>query len=208
VLDGSLAQHAMASLKRLLIGFGLGGIVGTILGFCSGMLARFERVIGPTIRVLAPIPPVAWIPLLVIVLGIGEGSKIGLITIGTFFVMYLASFEAVRSTDQRLVDVGRVFEKGTWEACWTIFVPSALPPVLVGIRTSLALSWILLIAAEVIASAEGLGWFIWDSRNFSRPADMIVGMIAVGALGGFSDWLVVRLSRPFLAWRTDYEARN
>lgn len=206
LLDGTIWIHSMASMKRLLAGFFLGGLLGTLLGFASGILAPIERMLRSTIRMLAPIPPVAWIPILVIVMGIGEGSKIGLLVIGTFFVLYLASFEAVRTTDQRLVDVARVFEKTTWEVTWSVFVPAAMPHVLVGARTALALSWILLIAAEVIASSDGLGWFIWDSRNFSRPADMVVGMIAVGALGGTTDWLVVRLTKPFMEWRTDYKA--
>ena len=200
--------HSVASLKRLFSGFLLGGILGTVLGFATGVVSPIERMLSPTIRVLSPIPPIAWIPLLVVVMGIGEGSKIGLLTIGTFFVLYLSSFQSVRNTDQRLVDVARALEKTTWETTWTIFVPAALPPVLVGARTALALSWILLIAAEVIASADGLGWFIWDSRNFSRPADMLVGMAAVGALGGVTDWLVVKLTRPYLAWRTDYQGER
>lgn len=206
--DGTLWLHSVASMKRLLAGFLIGGILGTILGFGAGIMRPLERLLGPVVRLLAPIPPVAWIPLLVIVFGIGEWSKLGLLAIGTFFVLYLASFEAVRTTDQRLVDVARVFEKSTWDLTWTVFVPSALPQVLVGARTALALSWILLIAAEVIASSDGLGWFIWDSRNFSRPADMVVGMIAVGILGGATDWLVVRVSSRFLSWRTDYQAEG
>jgi len=205
LLSGEVLIHSWASLKRLLSGFLIGAVGGVLVGASIGLSKRTEAVIAPTLQFLSPVPPIAWIPLLVVAFGIGELSKVLLVAVGVFFIVCFNTIEGIRGTEDALVDVGRVYEKRWYEMAIFVLVPSAMPSIFSGLRVGMALSWILLIAAEVIASSRGLGWLIWDSRNFSRPDDMLVGVIAVGALGKFTDYLLATAQAWVLRWRQTFK---
>lgn len=204
LLNGELWIHSFVSLNRLIVGFLIGTGLGLFLGIIVGVSKLGEKLIAPTIQILAPIPPIAWIPLLIILLGIGEASKIGLIIIASLVVVYINTVQGIRATDQKLVEVAQVSKKSTKELITKILLPSATPNILTGMRVALGLSWILLIAAEVIASSNGLGWFIWDARNFSRPDDMIVGMITIGIWGKLSDMALIGLEKRLTLWKKSF----
>jgi len=206
-LNGTLMVHVEASIWRLVLGFGIGAAIGISVGSWIGLSRIAQRFLEPTISILAPIPPPAWIPLLVITLGIEEASKIWLIAIGVFFVLVTNTVSGIRGVDSRLVEVALVFDKSAWETLTGILLPGALPTILTGLRVALGLSWILLIAAELIAAQKGLGWFIWDSRNFSRPDDMIAGMLTIGFLGMMSDKIVLYIRNQCLVWQTSFEGQ-
>lgn len=206
-MSGKLVRHGYVSLRRLLIGFVAGSGAGVALGTTVGLSRSAERLVGPTVQLLAPIPVVAWIPLIIVLLGIGELSKSAVVALGTFFVVYFNTVQGVRNADQKLVEVAYVYGKTPFQLVTGVLMPSALPSVLTGLRVALGLSWVLLVVAEIIASSEGLGWLIWDSRNFSRPDDMIVGMIAVGILGKLSDQSLAALQRWLLRWRQNYQGQ-
>lgn len=206
-VSGKLLIHSIVSLYRLAFGFAIGTLIGLSLGVIVGTSKFAERLFAPTIQFLAPIPPIAWIPLLIILLGIGEASKIGLIIIASFIVVYLNTVQGIRSTDQKLVDVAHVLRKSNKELIKKVLLPSATPHIFTGMRIALGLSWILLIAAEVIASSKGLGWLIWDSRNFSRPDDLFVGIIMIGILGKLSDMALVTFEKQLTHWRTVFQGK-
>jgi len=199
--NGSLFVHCAASLRRLVLGYLIGTVLGLFLGASVGVSKLTQRLISPTIQFLVPIPPIAWIPLLIILLGIGEVSKVALVALASFFTLYFNTVQGFRATDQKLVDVANVYKKSNLELVFKVLFPSAMPQIFAGLRSALALSWILLIAAEVIASSKGLGWLIWDARNFSRPDDMIVGIITIGILGKLSDSALVALENRVVRWR-------
>ncbi|MEL4896867.1 ABC transporter permease [Crocosphaera sp. Alani8] len=202
--DGRLLEHSLISLKRLFLGFSLGTTLGIIMGTLVGYSRFSARLFEPSILGLIPVPPIAWIPLLVIVFGIGEASKIALISIGSFCTLFLQASYGIRSADKELVEVAYVLEKSDWSLLLKILLPSALPSILSSMRVAMALSWTLLMASEIIASSKGLGWLMWDSRNFSRPDDMIVGMVAVGILGKITDSMLVALEKYLTRWRQTY----
>jgi sulfonate transport system permease protein len=202
--DGTMLGHAWASIARLFQGFVLGAIGGVVAGAWIGLSRQVQRLLEPTISVLAPIPPTAWIPLLIILLGIHEASKIWLIAIGVFFVVAGNTVAGIRHVDARLVEVARIYGKDRSEVLFDILVPAAMPAILTGLRLGLSLSWILLIAAELIAANKGLGWFIYDARNFSRPDDMIAGMVCIGALGAATDRSMLLLQRHLLRWQSSF----
>lgn len=204
LLDLQLFRHAGISLFRLFSGFALGTLAGVVLGAIVGSTRLGARLFEPTALSLIPIPPIAWIPLLIILFDIGDLSKIILISIGSFCTLFIHTAYGIRATDQNLVEVADVLGKGKLTRLWRILLPSAVPGILSSMRVALALSWTLLIASEVIASSKGLGWLIWDSRNFSRPDDMIVGMVAIGILGKLTDWLLVLLEQYLTRWRVTY----
>lgn len=204
---GTLTDQIWASLYRLLIGFGLGAIAGILLGSWVGVSRTAQRAFQPTIGVLAPIPPTAWIPLLIILFGIHEASKIWLIAIGAFFVVTTNTVSGIRHVDQRLVEIAQIYDKNRWEILSSVLIPAAMPAILTGLRLGLGLSWILLIAAELIAANKGLGWFIYDARNFARPDDMIAGMICIGVLGAMSDRLMLYTQRYLLRWQNSFSGQ-
>jgi len=202
--DGTLLRHISISLGRLVLGFSIGTGLGILIGVLVAFRPTAARFLEPTILSLIPIPPIAWIPLLIIVLGIGENAKIALISIGSFCTLFLQAAYGIRTGDRMLVEMARVLNKGDRAILWRILFPGALPGILASMRVALALSWTLLIASEVIASSSGLGWLIWNARNFSRPNDMFVGMATVGMLGKCSDWGLVVLEARLTRWRRSF----
>lgn len=211
IWSGELLAHARVSLGRLLGGFFLGTILAILLGALVGLSKTAERMVAPTIQALSPIPPTAWIPMVIILFGIEELSKTALISIGAFSVVYFSTVQGIRGADQKLVEVAATLEKSRRDLVSYVLLPSAAPSILTGMRVALALSWILLIAAEMIGAKMvsttsrqeglGLGWLIYDARNFGRADDMIVGMIAIGLLGKGSDMSMAWLEKRVLRWR-------
>ena len=199
--NGKIIKHVVVSFERLVIGFIIGSLLGVSLGILVAFRPLASRLLEPTILSLIPIPPIAWIPLLIIFLGIGEGSKIALISIGSFCTLFIQTAYGIRTADQSLVEMARANNKTAIAILSRVLFPSALPGILASMRVALALSWTLLIASEVIASSSGLGWLIWNARNFSRPDDMIVGMVTVGFLGKMSDWTLVKVETTVTRWR-------
>lgn len=203
--SGTLLVQAHFSLLRLLTGFVLGSLAGVLLGTIVGTSKTGEKLLAPTLSFLAPIPAIAWVPLLIILFGIGESSKIALIGIASAVIVYTHTTQGIRSTDQKLVEVAHIYKKSKIDLVRKILLPSALPQIFIGTRIALGLSWVLLVAAEVIASSNGLGWLIWDARNFSRPDDMFVGMITIGALGKLTDQILVLMEHKTTRWRNVFQ---
>jgi sulfonate transport system permease protein len=203
--DGSLVHHSTVSLRRLGLGFVAGLMPAALLGTAVGYSRLTERLFAPTISVLAPIPVTGWIPIVIIIAGVDELSKVAVIAIGTFFPVYFATVNGIRNADPRLVEVARLYEKGPLTTLTRILLPGALDSMFLGMRSSLGLAWVLLIVAEVIASSDGIGWLMWDARNFARPADMIVGMVTAGVLGAGSAKVLAWVQRRLLFWRLTFE---
>ncbi|KKL58927.1 hypothetical protein LCGC14_2220440, partial [marine sediment metagenome] len=143
LFNGQLLIHSSVSLFRFLIGFALGSFLGLLFGVVVGVSKLGERLIAPTIGLFAPIPPIAWIPLLIIFFGIGEGSKIGLIAIASAVVIYISTVQGIRSVDQKLIEVAKSYNKSTKDLLIKVLLPSAIPNILTGMRVALGLSWIL-----------------------------------------------------------------
>jgi sulfonate transport system permease protein len=207
VKDGTLFGHIVVSLRRLAIGFVAGAALAVTLGMVVGLSRWCELLFAPTVGLLAPVPVSAWIPLVIILCGIGEGTKVALIAIGIFFIMFFSTVQGIRSTDPRLIEVARVYGKTSTQLVTKILLPSAIGSMLQGARAGLGLGWVLLIVAEVIASSEGLGWLMWDARTFGRSATMIVAMITVGVLGGLSDWILLRVYRLLTFWQPKFQGQ-
>ncbi|MFN6340223.1 MAG: ABC transporter permease [Cyanobacteriota bacterium] len=203
IKNGDLWLHTLVSVRRLAVGFSLGCVSGIIMGLAIGLSKQLERFFMPTFLLLAPIPIIAWIPLFIIVFGI-DGARFAIVAFGSFFILLFGSVEGIRSTDDDLVDMARMYGKSQSELMKCVLFPSATPNIFQSLRTAMAMSWILLIMAEIIASSSGLGWLLWDSRNFGRSDDMIVAMITIGLLGKLADSFIVFLSKRALWWRKTF----
>lgn len=203
--SGTLLTHCVVSLWRLLLGFLAGAGTGVLVGVLIALSPSFCRIAEPTISVLAPIPPIAWVPFIIMLLGIDDTAKIALIAVGTFFILVVHTTHGLRGVSRDFVELTEVLRKNKMELLLFVLLPAALPEIFTGLRISMGLCWTLLLVSEIIASSNGLGWMIWDARNFSRPDDLIVDMIVVGILGRLTDILLAGIERRATSWKATFD---
>ena len=197
---GELQRHVTATLLRVAAGFGLGVIVGTVMGAAAGYWSLVRRLIDPTLQGLRAVPSIAWIPLFILWLGIFETSKVVLIAVGVFFPVYLGVMGAVISVDRKIVEVGRAFRLTGPQMVRRILLPAVLPAYIIALRSGLGLGWMFVIAAEFMGASEGLGYLLIDGQQLGKPAEIVAAIVAFAALGKLTDWLIVGISAPFLRW--------
>ena len=196
-----IVRHTLNSLGRLLMGFLMGCSVGIVVGMLIGYFKWIARTIEPFLLLLIPVPAIAWIPVLIIFFGYEDLSKIVLIAIGSATTLFLATSFAVKNMNRDLLELAHVCRKSDRSILKQIIFPATLPTIFANMRVAMALSWTLLLAAEMISGSNGLGWWIEDSRKFLRPEDMICSMLIIGLLGKLSDWLIVKAGRYFNRWQ-------
>ncbi|MFK3971932.1 ABC transporter permease [Pseudomonas sp. NPDC087358] len=206
--DGALWKHISASLLRVLSGFAIGASLALLFAAWVGLSREAEAYLEPTFAGLRSIPSLAWVPLLLLWLGIGETSKIVLIAIGAFFPVYLNGVAAIRGIDRKLVEVGQMYRFSQRQMIIHLFLPAALPGLFTGLRSGLSLAWMFLVAAELIAATKGLGYLLSDGRETSRPDIVLAAIIVLALLGKLSDGLLAMLEKRFLAWRDTFNGNN
>ena len=205
VQDGSIFRHAAVSSVRVLIGFSIGSILAIAVGSIVGLSARAERLIDPTFQAIRAIPSLAWVPLLLLWFGIDELPKIILISIGAFFPVYLNLVSGIHNVDRKLVELGSIYGLKGVSLVRRIFLPAALPNLLVGLRSGLSLAWMFLVAAELIAATQGLGYLLTDGRETGRADLVMVSIFTLALLGKLSDGVLSWLEHYFLGWRDVYK---
>jgi len=206
--DGALWHHLGASLQRVALGFTLGATAAVAVGLLTGLSRFADRLLDPTLQALRNIPSLAWVPFLLLWLGIDETPKVTLIAIGSFFPVYLNLVTGVRQVDRKLVEVGQIFGLGKARQVLRIFLPAATPYALAGLRIGLGQAWLFLVAAELIASTRGLGFLLIDGQNNLRPDIMLVGILLLALLGKASDFALRRVEAKLLDWADTYESTH
>ncbi|SDL23226.1 ABC transporter permease [Nonomuraea jiangxiensis] len=201
VRRGELWQHVAISGQRVLLGFAAGASVGLVSGAAVGLYAPVRALLAPSIAALRAVPSLAWVPLLVLWLGIAEGPKIVLVAIGAFFPVYTTVSAALAHVDPHLVEAGRAYGLRGLGLLTRIQLPYAAPAVFAGLRLGLAQGWLFLVAAELIASSMGLGFLLIDSQNTGRTDILLLSILLLALLGKTADALLGLLSR-FLAGAT------
>jgi sulfonate transport system permease protein len=199
--SGELAVHVGATLGRVVVGFGLGGLAGTALGALSGQSARFRTLADPTLQAMRSVPSMAWAPLFLLWMGIGEWSKIALIATGVFFPIYLNLSSGILHVDRKLVEVGRLHGYRGFALARRILLPAALPAYFVGLRSGLGLGWMFVVAAEIMGASHGLGFLMVDGETTSRPELILSSIVLFACLGKATDALFEALSRRVFRWR-------
>jgi sulfonate transport system permease protein len=203
-LDGGLWRHVGTSALRVGSGFLLGSSIGVGAGLAVGLDRKVEAYADPLLQALRSVPSLAWVPLLLLWMGIGEAPKITLIAVGAFFPVYLNVVSGVRGVDPRWIEVGRVFGLGRARIVWRIMLPASVPALFTGLRTGLGVAWLYVVAAELIAAESGLGFMLTDGRELSR-ADMIFAAIALLAgCGKLSDGVLKAVERRLLRWHPGF----
>jgi sulfonate transport system permease protein len=199
--SGELARHITATLMRVVAGFGLGVLSGTLLGAVSGYWGLARRLLDPTVQALRAIPSLAWVPLFILWLGIFETSKIVLIAVGVFFPIYLGVMGAILSVDRKIVEVGRTFRLSGPAMIRRILLPAVLPAYVVALRVGLGLGWMFVVAAELMGASEGLGYLLLDGQQLGKPAQIMAAIVIFAILGKATDWLIEIGSAPLLRWQ-------
>ena len=206
--EGALWKHISASLLRVLLGFAIGASLALVFAAWVGLSREAEAWLEPTFAGLRSIPSLAWVPLLLLWLGIDETSKIVLIAIGAFFPVYLNGVAAIRNIDRKLVEVGQMYGFSHRRLVQRILLPAALPGLFTGLRSGMSLAWMFLVAAELIAATKGLGYLLSDGRETSRPDIVLAAIIVLALLGKLSDGLLASLEKRFLAWRDTFNGHS
>jgi NitT/TauT family transport system permease protein len=184
------------SLRRVAAGFGLAVVIGVPLGLVLGWYPAMNQVMNPTIQILRPISPIAWIPVAIIFFGVGDRAAIFLIFLSAFFPIVVASVSGVASVPTIFRRAGRNFGLSRIEVLAKVVFPAALPQILIGLRIALGVAWLVVVAAEMIAVDSGLGYLVIDSRNSGKRYDLVVAaMLVIGAIGLVLDLGFRRLER-------------
>lgn len=204
---GQLARHIAASAARVAWGFVIGGALAVALGLAVGLSRTTEELLAPTLQAIRTIPSLAWVPLLILWLGIDEASKITLVAIGVFFPVYTNLVAGIRQIDRKLVEVGYAYGLRGVSLARQVMLPAALPSLLTGLRIGLAQGWLFLVAAELIAASRGLGFLLIDSQNTGRADIIVLSILVLALLGKTTDWLLHLLERRLLRWTDTYGSR-
>ena len=187
---GELGLHIAISVQRVLIGFAIGSVVGLAVAAVVGLSRAGDALLNPTLAALRAVPSLAWVPLLILWLQIGEESKITLIAIGAFFPVFTTVAAALRHIDPHLVEAGRCFGLRGWSLFRTIQLPAVVPSVVSGLRLALAQAWLFLVAAELIASSMGLGFILNDSQQNGRVDRILLAIVLLALLGSLTNALL------------------
>ncbi len=199
--DGTLWRDVGASLLRVVEGFLLGFAVAVPIGMLIGNFRIFRGLAEPLVELIRPIPPIAMIPLAILWFGIGELSKVFIIAYGAFFPVLVNTVAGFREVDPVLIRAVRTLGASRWDIFRDVVLRSAVPFIIVGARLGMGLAFIVLVAAELIASSEGLGYLINDARYNFRTDRVFLGMILIGALGFLLNKMLVEIERRLLQWR-------
>ncbi len=195
----TVAQHTLWSLYRIVVGFLLGAVAGTVIGIAAGWYRGIGLVLRPIIELLRPIPPLAWIPLAIIWFGLGEPSKFFIIFLGAFFPVVTAAYVGITSVDPVLIRAAQTFGLRGPGLLLRVGLPAAAPDLLTGIRIGWGLAFGILVAAELIAADRGLGFMIMNERNTTGSvAVIVVGITLIGILNLITDWAIAAASQRYI----------
>lgn len=205
-LSGELWTHVKVSAGRALAGLAIGGGLGLVLGLLTGSVRLFETLLDSTIQMIRNIPALALIPLVILWFGIDETAKLFLISVSVFFPIYINTFHGIRNVDPGLIEMARTYGLTRGQLYREVILPGALPSILVGLRFSLGLMWVILIVAETISAQAGIGYMTMNAREFLQTDIVLVGILLYAALGKAADVLARALERNWLRWHPGYQS--
>jgi NitT/TauT family transport system permease protein len=198
--SGTLLVHLLASVSRVYGGFALALIVALPLGMLIGRVTLIRQLVDPTIQILRPVPVTAWLPLSMIIFGLGPRSAFFLVFLGAFYPILLNTIFGVRSVEPRLFEAASMLGCTGPAQFFRVVLPAALPSIFTGMRLGLGFAWVVIVVGEMTGVQTGLGAIIMEARQLSRTEIVISGMIVIGVFGFLSDQLVMLIGKRLLAW--------
>ena len=203
--SGALLQHIVASVFRVFSGFILAGICAVPIGIILGWYKKVGNTFSPLIEVLRTISPISWIPLAILWFGIGDTPAIFIIFICAFFPILIATMHAGRHIDPVLLRVATNFGAHGNKLFKHVILPASFPYIMIGLRISLGISWVVVVAAEMVGLRSGLGYLIMDARNFLRTDYVIAGMVVIGIIGFILDRIMLYAEKQVEQHKTRLE---
>ncbi len=202
--DGNtLGTNIVASLQVALSGFFLALVIGIPLGLFMGWFTPVDKFVRPVFELLRPVPPIAWIPVVVVFVGIDLKAKATIIFLSVFVPCVINSYTGIKLTKRTLINVAKTFGAGNFETFVKVGIPSAMPMVFTGVRTALGGAWSTLVAAEMLAAKAGLGYMLQVGRNVARADIVVAGMVAISVLGALMALALGILEKRVLKWKLE-----
>ena len=190
IKNGVLFEHMAASLFRVAVGFLLAAVLAVPLGLLLGTKKFLSITLDPLLQGIRTISPISWIPLAILWFGVGNAPAIFIIFITAFFPILLSTALSVRHVDPQLIKVGKNFGASDTQLLFKIILPAVTPYIVIGLKISLGIAWVIIVAAEMVGMSSGLGYMILDARNFLRTDLIIAGMFVIGVIGFILDRLL------------------
>jgi len=196
----TLLTHLLASVSRVYGGFAIALIVALPLGLLIGRISLVRRLLDPTLQVLRPIPVTAWLPLAMIMFGLGPRSAFFLVCLGAFYPILINTIFGVRTVEPRLFEAASMLGCQGTAQFFRVVLPASLPAIFTGLRLGLGFAWVVIVVGEMTGVQTGLGAIIMEARQLSRTEIVICGMVVIGVAGFVSDRLVTLLGKRLLRW--------
>lgn len=198
----TLPGHIFASLLRMLSGFLLGSIAGVILGVSMATSKTVSAIVKPIFEVIRPIPGIAWIPLAILWFGIDETSKIFIIFMNALVIVTVNAFEGTTTVDPTLIGAAQMLGAKKAVIFYKVILPAAIPQIFAGLQTAMSVSWMVILAAEMVRSDFGTGWIIITGSNSGNMTQVIIGMISIGFIGFILATILRGLERRLCSWNS------
>ncbi len=206
--SGEIWQHLAISGWRAAIGFLIGGAIGLVLGFVTGLSKWGERFLDSSVQMIRNVPHLALIPLVILWFGIDESAKIFLVALGTLFPIYLNTYHGIRGIDPGLLEMARSYGLSGFALFRQVILPGALPSILVGVRFALGFMWLTLIVAETISASSGIGYLAMNAREFLQTDVVVLAILLYAVLGKLADLAARGLERVWLRWHPAYQVKG
>ena len=195
--DQGIGWNVLASLKRVAIGFGLAALVGIPAGFMIGRFRFLAGMFNPVIALLRPVSPLAWLPIGLLLFQRAEPASSWTIFICSIWPMILNTAEGVRRIPQDYLNVARVLNLSEWNLMWKILFPAVLPHVLTGVRLSIGIAWLVIVAAEMLTGGIGIGFWIWNEWNNLNVENILIAILVIGVVGLLLEQGLMSLAKRF-----------
>ncbi|MFT4174621.1 MAG: ABC transporter permease, partial [Rhodocyclaceae bacterium] len=208
LVTGFLNSHLAISFQRVLLGFAAGTAVAIVVGALTGYSRWWRSIIDPTLHALRTVPGLAWIPMFILWFGIDEGSKVGLIAKASFFPTYLNFMSGIARADRKLIEVGHVYRLRGVRLITKVLLPHSLPFLFVGLRQSMGVAWLVVVAAELMGASSGIGYVLLDGEMTGRSQIVMACMIVFALCGKTTDLIIATLAQRVLSWQDTVEERS
>jgi ABC-type nitrate/sulfonate/bicarbonate transport system permease component len=201
--SGELTENVLISLQRIVLGFLLGGVPAIVIGIAMGIWRPVRALVDPLIVATYPIPKSSLLPLILLIFGLGEMSKVMMVAIGVFYPMAINATAGVLQINQIYLDVGKSFKASPWDTFRTIALPGALPFIMTGVKLGAGLALILIAVAEMVGAKSGIGYMIWSAWETFAVAKMYVGLFVIALIGFAISLMLNEIERWVIRWKAD-----
>ena len=200
---GELGENVLITLQRIVLGFLLGGVPAIVIGVAMGLWRPVRALVDPLIVATYPIPKSSLMPLILLIFGLGEMSKVVMVAIGVFYPMAINATAGVLQINKIYLDVGKSFKASPWDTFRTIALPGALPFIMTGVKLGAGLALILIAVAEMVGAKSGIGYLIWSAWETFAVKKMYVGLLVVALIGFAISLILNEVERVVIRWKAD-----